>query len=174
MGRICAVCSRSRPNERFGGKGLRARVCSRCRGRGKAYVQHELAMQELYGYVCNQRNISQQLNVNRLGMLMESGEKVREFGVLTWRRTARGARRTLHQHLLKTCRVPLWNPHMHIPTSLWHRECRTQRAMIGTRDVGNYCAGACDQTVSAPDVVDAPQRMIDRIGGTQPEAGGLK
>jgi hypothetical protein len=31
MGRICRICGRSRPNERFGGRGMRAVVCADCR-----------------------------------------------------------------------------------------------------------------------------------------------
>ena len=43
MGRTCHVCGCQRPNEQFGGRGLRARVCKRCRRKGKDHARRELA-----------------------------------------------------------------------------------------------------------------------------------
>lgn len=57
MGRSCNACGRERPHEQFGGRGLRARVCKRCRRLGKDHVRRELARDWLSGLPC-QKNIS--------------------------------------------------------------------------------------------------------------------
>lgn len=36
MGRICDICGCERPNESFGGRGMRARVCKKCMEKPKA------------------------------------------------------------------------------------------------------------------------------------------
>ena len=64
MGRTCLICKRSRPNERFGGKGLRAVICSKCRQRPKAEQRRILATDEVHGFL-QQSNISTK-NIQRL------------------------------------------------------------------------------------------------------------
>lgn len=67
MGRVCDCCGRMRPNERFGGRGQRARICSDCRTLPKATLQRNLAFGEIVGFL-EQRNISQK-NIARLKAL---------------------------------------------------------------------------------------------------------
>lgn len=54
----------SRANEQFGGRGLRAVVCRRCRQRPKADLQRILATDEVYGFL-DQSRISAK-NIQRL------------------------------------------------------------------------------------------------------------
>jgi hypothetical protein len=47
MGRFCILCARLRPNEAFGGKGERARICRQCRhlpqaGQDALKCEHEI------------------------------------------------------------------------------------------------------------------------------------
>lgn len=59
MGRTCHLCRCERPNEQFGGgRGLRARVCKRCRRKGKTSVRRELTRDWLIG-LRFQKNISE-------------------------------------------------------------------------------------------------------------------
>lgn len=67
MGRICRICGRDRPNERFGGRGRRAIVCSRCRQLPKEAQRRELVLNEIHGFL-GQSNISKK-NVKRLTQL---------------------------------------------------------------------------------------------------------
>ena len=67
MGRVCDCCGRERPNERFGGRGQRARICSDCRRLPKATLQRQLAFDEIFGFM-EQSNISQK-NIARLKAL---------------------------------------------------------------------------------------------------------
>ena len=67
MGRFCDCCGCERPNERFGGKGRRARICRDCRSLPQELLQRDLAMCEILGYV-EQSNVSQK-NIARLKSL---------------------------------------------------------------------------------------------------------
>ena len=67
MGRVCDCCGCERPNERFGGKGQRARICSDCRRLPRAELQQILAMREILGFM-EQSNISKK-NIARLKAL---------------------------------------------------------------------------------------------------------
>lgn len=64
MGRGCMLCGRVRPNERFGGRGLRSRICGHCRRMPKLERQKALRMSELQGFL-EQSNISKK-NIKRL------------------------------------------------------------------------------------------------------------
>lgn len=64
MGRNCRICKRSRPNEHFGGRGMRAVVCSKCRQRPKVDKLRILATDEFHGFLL-QKNISAK-NIMRL------------------------------------------------------------------------------------------------------------
>lgn len=64
MSRFCRICGRERPNERFGGKGLRAVICSTCRQRPKHEKTRILATEEVNGFL-DQTNISAK-NIRRL------------------------------------------------------------------------------------------------------------
>lgn len=67
MGRTCRVCGRERAHEQFGGKGMRAVICRRCRHRPKEAQRLGLATDEVYSFL-DQSNISA-INIKRLGEL---------------------------------------------------------------------------------------------------------
>ena len=65
IGRFCAICGHSRPNEQFGGRGERARVCRQCRKRPHEERRRILLQEEILGFL-DQSNISSK-NLRRLG-----------------------------------------------------------------------------------------------------------
>ena len=70
MGRFCILCESIRPNEAFGGKGERARICRKCRRMPREKqdaLKHE---REIHGFV-EQSHISKK-NVARLRTLASS------------------------------------------------------------------------------------------------------
>ncbi len=72
MGRFCILCARIRPNEAFGGKGERARICRKCRSlprEKRETLKHE---QEVRGFL-EQSRISEK-NIARLRTLPRSGD----------------------------------------------------------------------------------------------------
>lgn len=70
MGRVCDCCGCERPNERFGGRGQRARICRDCRRLPKVELERLLAMEEILGFV-EQSNISTK-NIARLQSIFVS------------------------------------------------------------------------------------------------------
>jgi hypothetical protein len=70
MGRTCHLCGRDRPNEHFGGKGLRKRICKTCRSRPKTEIKATLELEEISGFL-DQINISKK-NIARLKQLTTS------------------------------------------------------------------------------------------------------
>ncbi|NOX56562.1 MAG: hypothetical protein GXP27_19390 [Planctomycetes bacterium] len=72
MGRYCEICHRERPHEQFSGKGRGRVICKRCRKRiPKAEIQRILERDEVFGYYCDQSNISAK-NSDRLEILSQS------------------------------------------------------------------------------------------------------
>ena len=70
MGRFCILCGTTRPNEAFGGKGERARICCKCRKlprEKQEALKHEY---EIFGFM-EQSHISDK-NVARLRTLARS------------------------------------------------------------------------------------------------------
>jgi len=57
MGHFCRICGRSRPNERFGGRGHRRHVCQDCRRLPREERDRIERLDELYGFL-DQSNIS--------------------------------------------------------------------------------------------------------------------
>jgi hypothetical protein len=51
LGRFCILCSRIRPNEAFGGKGERARVCRKCRRMPREKRDTQLREREILGFL---------------------------------------------------------------------------------------------------------------------------
>lgn len=51
MGRFCILCSRIRPNEAFGGKGVRARICRKCRRIPREQRDALLREREILGFL---------------------------------------------------------------------------------------------------------------------------
>lgn len=72
MGRCCILCGRERPNERFGGRGLRSVVCRDCMQLPKEVRACALATDEVLGFV-EQKNISAN-NIKRLVELESIGD----------------------------------------------------------------------------------------------------
>jgi hypothetical protein len=70
MGRFCILCARIRPNETFGGKGERARICRKCRSLPREKqdaLKHE---HEILGFLA-QSHVSDK-NIARLRTLAQS------------------------------------------------------------------------------------------------------
>jgi hypothetical protein len=81
MGRYCNVCHRQRPNEKFGGRGQRARICNHCRKLPKLELHRILAIDEMCGFL-SQSNISLK-NQKRLQELAKSEDnQVGEMALL--------------------------------------------------------------------------------------------
>jgi hypothetical protein len=70
MGRFCTLCGRNRPNENFGGKGERARICRDCRSMPKEKQVALKQEEEIFGFL-KQSHISDR-NVSRLRTLAQS------------------------------------------------------------------------------------------------------
>jgi hypothetical protein len=70
MGRFCILCGRTRPNEAFGGKGRRARTCSKCRAMPREKQDALLQEREIRRYL-EQSRISEK-NLSRLRTLARS------------------------------------------------------------------------------------------------------
>lgn len=71
MGRYCKVCGNSRPNERFGGRGMRRFICSACRKLPKEQQRRRLWTDEVLGFL-EQSNISAK-NIKRLREIEQAG-----------------------------------------------------------------------------------------------------
>jgi hypothetical protein len=77
-GHYCRVCGRSRPNEKFSGKGHRNHICKECARKPKAEIDEIDQEEEIFGYM-QQSHITKK-NMKRLNVLAESGnEKISEL-----------------------------------------------------------------------------------------------
>jgi hypothetical protein len=70
MGRFCILCETIRPNEAFGGKGERARICRKCRRMPREKQNSLMHEREIRGFM-EQSHISQK-NIARLRALASS------------------------------------------------------------------------------------------------------
>lgn len=70
MGHYCRICGKTKPNEKFSGKGHRTHICKQCARLPKEERDRVDHMEEMYGYWL-QKNISKK-NVSRLSILSES------------------------------------------------------------------------------------------------------
>jgi hypothetical protein len=70
LGRLCILCSHIRPNEAFGGKGERARICKTCRRTPREKRDALLREREILGFL-EQSHISPK-NLERLRALGRS------------------------------------------------------------------------------------------------------
>ena len=66
-GHYCRICRRTRPNEKFSGKGHRNHICKDCARKPKSDIDEIDQKQEIFGYL-QQSNISKK-NINRLSIL---------------------------------------------------------------------------------------------------------
>jgi hypothetical protein len=73
MGHYCWVCDRSRPNEKFSGKGHRVQICKDCMQLPREVRKHLREVDEVVGFL-SQSNISAR-NLERLKILAESEEE---------------------------------------------------------------------------------------------------
>jgi hypothetical protein len=80
MGRFCILCGTTRPNEAFGGKGERARICRKCRKLPREKQEALKQQYEIFGFM-EQSRISDK-NVARLRTLARS-ENPRIAGLAT-------------------------------------------------------------------------------------------
>jgi hypothetical protein len=81
MGLYCRICGRTRANEKFSGRGHRARVCRDCEILPREARDHIERMDELDGLL-NQSNISQQ-NIKRVEVLAQHpSSEVKELAIL--------------------------------------------------------------------------------------------
>ena len=69
-GHYCRICRRTRPNEKFSGKGHRNHICKDCARKPKSDIDEIDQKQEIFGYL-EQSNISKK-NINRLSILAAS------------------------------------------------------------------------------------------------------
>jgi hypothetical protein len=69
-GHYCRICRRTRPNEKFSGKGHRNHICKDCARKPKSDIDEIDQKQEIFGYL-QQSNISKK-NINRLSILAAS------------------------------------------------------------------------------------------------------
>lgn len=72
MDRFCLLCEHIRPNEAFGGKGWRARICRKCRQLPREQQDRLLHEREILGFL-GQSHISDK-NVARLRALAGSAD----------------------------------------------------------------------------------------------------
>jgi ribosome-binding protein aMBF1 (putative translation factor) len=81
MGHFCRICGRTRPNERFSGRGHRTHVCRDCArmpAQERELIEQE---QEVFGYL-KQSHISDK-NLQRLRTLAASAQpRVRELAAI--------------------------------------------------------------------------------------------
>jgi len=77
-GHYCRVCGRSRPNEKFSGKGHRNHICKECSRTPKTEIDEIDQTEEIFSFL-KQSHISKK-NVNRLTILADSdNEKIAEL-----------------------------------------------------------------------------------------------
>lgn len=72
MGYYCKICGRSRPNEKFSGKGRKNHICKDCAQMPKEEKEAIILEEEIYNYL-RQSNISQR-NISRLKQLTDSSD----------------------------------------------------------------------------------------------------
>ena len=67
MGHWCRICGRTRPNEKFSGKGHKNHICKECSRKPKEEIDEIDQTEEIFNYL-NQSNISKK-NIVRLQKL---------------------------------------------------------------------------------------------------------
>lgn len=78
MGPYCRICGRSRPNEKFSGKGHKIHICKECARKPKEERDTIEQEDEILGYL-KQSHISQK-NISRLTKLAKSkNQRIAEF-----------------------------------------------------------------------------------------------
>jgi hypothetical protein len=77
-GHYCRICGKTRPNEKFSGKGHRNHICKECARKPKTERDEIDQTEEIFSFM-NQSHISKK-NVERLTVLVDSeNEKVSEL-----------------------------------------------------------------------------------------------
>lgn len=70
MGRWCRICGRTKPNEKFSGKGHSKCICKECSRKPKAEIDEIDKSEEIFNFL-NQSNISKK-NIARIEKLKSS------------------------------------------------------------------------------------------------------
>lgn len=70
MGNWCRICGRTRPNEKFSGKGHKNHICKECSKKPKEEIEEIDQTEEIFCFI-NQSNISKK-NIERLEVLKSS------------------------------------------------------------------------------------------------------
>ena len=73
MGHWCRICGRTRPNEKFSGKGHKNHICKECSRKPKEEIDEIEQTEEIFNYL-KQSNISKK-NISRLQKLSCSQNK---------------------------------------------------------------------------------------------------
>lgn len=73
MGHWCRICGRTRPNEKFSGKGHKNHICKECSRKPREEIEEIDQKNEVFGFL-KQSNISRK-NVARLEKLTSSSNK---------------------------------------------------------------------------------------------------
>ena len=77
-GHYCRICGRSRPNEKFSGKGHRNHICKECSRKPKSEINEIDQTEEIFHFL-EQSHISKK-NMDRLTILAESeNEEISEL-----------------------------------------------------------------------------------------------
>ena len=78
MGHWCRICGRTRPNEKFSGKGHKNHICKECSRKPKEVIDEIDQLEEIHNYL-TQSNISKK-NITRLKkMVCLKNQKVSEM-----------------------------------------------------------------------------------------------
>ena len=72
-GHYCRICGKTRPNEKFSGKGHRNHICKECARKPKSEINEIDQTEEIFSFM-QQSHISKK-NVDRLTVLAESENK---------------------------------------------------------------------------------------------------
>jgi len=73
MGHWCRICGRSRPNEKFSGKGHKNHICKECSSKPKDEIEAIDQTEEIFNFL-SQSRISEK-NIARLDALKQSANK---------------------------------------------------------------------------------------------------
>lgn len=73
MGHYCRICGKTRPNEKFSGKGHKNYICKECNQKPKNEINEIEQEEEIFNFL-NQSNITKK-NIDRLKELVNSNNK---------------------------------------------------------------------------------------------------
>lgn len=81
MGHWCRICGRTKPNEKFSGKGHKNHICKECSRKPREEIDEIEQSEEIFNYL-NQSNISKK-NIKRLEKLScSSNQEILEYAAI--------------------------------------------------------------------------------------------